>query len=182
MAEQSDTGSKTASPTINYPAQVYFIRHGIAAERGTSADDDQRPLVNKGIRKTEKIAQRLVELGLQFDGLLTSPLVRAVQTAEILCRAGAATDYQIFQPLAPEGRLCAWLAWLADWLSPECQSIALVGHEPELSQWAQLLVQGTADDRWVLKKAGIIGIDIPAYTAPIGASQLVWLAPPRFIV
>lgn len=181
MTEQEKTKLEAAL-TVNYPAQVYLIRHGIAAERGTYTEDDQRPLVDKGIRKTEKVAQRLVELGLQFDGLLTSPLVRATQTAEILCRVGVATDYQVFQPLAPGGSLSAWLAWLTTWLSPERQSVALVGHEPDLSQWAQLLVQGAADDRWVLKKAGIIGINILAHTSPVGSSQLVWLAPPRFIL
>ena len=182
MSEQYDTQSGLTALKLSYPAQVYLIRHGIAAERGTYTDDDQRPLVDKGVRKTEKIAQRLMELGLRFDGLLTSPLVRAVQTAEILCRVGVAADYQMFQPLAPGGSLAAWLTWLTDWLSPQHQSIALVGHEPDLSQWGQILVQGAINDRWIMKKAGVIGIYMPAHINPIGGSQLVWLAPPRFIL
>ncbi|MFG6098561.1 phosphohistidine phosphatase SixA [Leptothoe sp. ISB3NOV94-8A] len=165
-----------------YATQVYFIRHGIAAERGTYVDDHQRPLVDKGIQKTQKIAQRLVSLGLHFDMLLTSPLVRAVQTAKILCEAKLALDYQLFPPLAPEGCLQHWLSWLESWQSEVPKSLALVGHKPDLSQWAQQLVQGNSNDRWVFKKAGIIGLTLPDAQSAIGNSQLFWLAPPRLIL
>ena len=170
------------SHTPDYVTQVYFIRHGIAAERGTYLDDDQRPLIKKGIRKTEKIAQRLLTLGLRFDRLLTSPLVRAVQTAEILCQAGLTQDYQVFKPLAPNGSLQDWLDWLGALQSVALTNLALVGHEPDLSQWAQQLVQGSIEHRWVLKKAGIVGITVPEAQIAIGRSQLFWLAPPRFIL
>jgi phosphohistidine phosphatase len=158
------------------------MRHGIAAERGTYLDDDQRPLVTKGIHKTETIAQRLVSLGLHFDTLLTSPLIRATQTAEILYQANLVPDYQVFQPLAPNGHLHDWLNWLMAWQSPDHQTLALVGHEPDLSQWAQQLVEGCINNRWTLKKAGIIGITVPEAKTAIGQSELFWLAPPRFIL
>lgn len=64
--------------------ELYLIRHGIAAERGTYPKDEERPLTEKGRAKTQKVAQRLYALGLRFDFILTSPLVRARQTAEIL--------------------------------------------------------------------------------------------------
>lgn len=166
----------------DYATAVYFIRHGIAAERGTYLDDDQRPLIEKGIHKTEKIAQRLLNLGLRFDILLTSPLVRAVQTAEVLCQAGLTQDYQIFQPLAPNGSIQDWLDWLSVRQSADLINLALIGHEPDLSQWAQLLVQGSIDNRWVLKKAGIIGVTLPVAKNAIGHSQLFWLAPPRLML
>lgn len=162
--------------------QVYLIRHGIAAERGTHLDDTQRPLVEKGIRKTEKVAQRLTALKLRFDTLLTSPLVRAVQTAELLYQAGLAENYQVFGALGPGGSLHVWLEWLHNWQSSEHATLALVGHEPDLSQWAQQLVQGSSDNHWVLKKAGVIGIAVPKDKHVIGQSQLFWLAPPRLIL
>lgn len=167
---------------FEHATQVYLIRHGIAVERGSYPDDGQRPLVEKGLRKTEKIAQRLLTLGLQFDTLLTSPLVRAIQTAELLCAAGLAQDYQIFNPLSPEGNLQDWLVWLGTWESLKHQTLAMVGHEPDLSQWAQQLVQGRISARWVLKKAGIIGISVPDARHAIGQSELFWLAPPRLIL
>ncbi|MEM8612020.1 MAG: phosphohistidine phosphatase SixA [Cyanobacteria bacterium P01_H01_bin.105] len=170
----------------DYVTQVYFIRHGISVERGTYLDDTQRPLTEKGLYKTQKIAQRLVTLGLRFDSLLTSPLVRAVQTAEILCQADLVTAYERFNALAPDGKLHDWLTWLSTWQSSERTTLAVVGHEPDLSQWAQQLVQGESNDRWVLKKAGIIGLNIPEVNSEaanvIGHSQLFWLAPPRLIL
>ena len=92
--------------------EVYFIRHGIAAERGTYADDEQRPLVERGKVKTAKVAQRLLATGLKFDLILSSPLVRAYQTAEILQQAGLSKTIETFLPLKPDGEIAQWLEWL----------------------------------------------------------------------
>ena len=165
------------SPVI----QVYFIRHGIAAERGTYANDGQRPLSQKGILITEKVAQRLAALDLHVDTLLSSPLMRAVQTAELLCQADLATAFQVFEPLAPGGNLQDWLDWLGE-RSLGHETVALVGHAPDLSKWAQQLVQGERDAQWVFKKAGIIGVSLSDPKNSIGRSQLFWLAPPRLML
>ncbi|MEO0352865.1 MAG: phosphohistidine phosphatase SixA [Cyanobacteria bacterium P01_A01_bin.15] len=165
----------------NSTTQVYFIRHGIAAERGTYVNDAQRPLIQKGLLKTKQVAQRLAALDLYFDTLLSSPLVRAVQTAELLCQADLATAFQVFEPLAPGGNLQDWLDWLGE-RSLGHETVALVGHAPDLSEWAQQLVQGGHDAQWVLKKAGIIGVSLSDPQNAIGHSQLFWLAPPRFMV
>ncbi|MBX2863445.1 MAG: phosphohistidine phosphatase SixA [Leptolyngbyaceae cyanobacterium MAG.088] len=182
MSDRNDIKNDVPAGPINYRTQVYFIRHGIAAERGTYLKDEQRPLTDKGIHKTAKIAQRLSTLDLQFDLLFTSPLVRAVQTAEILCQANLATDYQIFPSLKPGGNLQDWLDWLNTWQTSTSQTVALVGHEPTLSQWSQQLVHGSTHHHWVLKKAGIIGLSIPQAKQAIGQSELFWLAPPRLIL
>ena len=63
---------------------LYLIRHGIAAEPEEYDTDSERPLTKEGERKTRKIAQRLYELEIQFDLILTSPLLRAQQTAAVL--------------------------------------------------------------------------------------------------
>ncbi|MFN5979883.1 MAG: SixA phosphatase family protein, partial [Pseudanabaena sp.] len=62
---------------------IYLIRHGIAEDRENYEDDTLRPHTNEGQRKTKHVAKRLYDLGLRFDLLQTSPLVRAQQTAEI---------------------------------------------------------------------------------------------------
>ena len=62
---------------------LYLIRHGIAEEHGTYEDDTQRPLTDEGRKKTKQVAKRLYDLGLRFDLLQTSPLVRAQQTADV---------------------------------------------------------------------------------------------------
>ena len=163
--------------------ELYFIRHGIAAERGTYPHDEERPLTEKGRSRTTKVAQRLQMLGCQVDRILSSPLVRAQQTTEILLAAGISDAFEIANDLAPEGCLQTWLPWLSQWQTTYPQSrIALVGHEPNLSDWAQQLVTGQTSDRWSLKKAGVIGVQVPVAETAIGHSELFWLAPPRLIL
>lgn len=163
--------------------ELYFIRHGIAAERGTYANDAERSLTEKGRSRTQQVAERLIFLGCKFDCILTSPLIRARQTTDILLQVGLSTASEIMVDLAPEGDLQSWLLWLAQWQKHYSQSsLALVGHEPGLSLWAQQLVVGQTSDRWVLKKAGVIGVQVPAAAAAIGQSYLFWLAPPRLML
>jgi phosphohistidine phosphatase len=163
--------------------ELYLIRHGIAAERGTYANDDDRPLVEKGHQRTAQVAKRLVDLGCTVDLLLTSPLVRAQQTAEILLQAGFAPQLESLEHLAPGGSIARWLDWLTEWQSTAPQGrLALVGHEPDLSRWGQQLVTGQICDRWELKKAGIIGLQVPEAQAAIAGSSLFWLTPPRLFL
>ncbi len=65
--------------------ELYLIRHGVAAERGENyPDDTKRPLTNEGVQKLRKEARALLELDITFDVILTSPLVRTRQTAEVV--------------------------------------------------------------------------------------------------
>lgn len=168
--------------------QTYFIRHGIAVERSSERADETRSLTPKGLAKTQQVAQALLDQGLQFEALLTSPLVRARQTAEILHSAGLSARVEEFLPLSPGGHLSDWLTWLETWQQARSdqQSVALVGHEPDLSQWAQQLVSGANSPppsrQWILKKAGVIGLQVPAASHAMGQSQLFWLSPPRFLL
>lgn len=163
--------------------ELYFIRHGIAAERGTYARDDDRPLTDRGRDRTRQVAQRLMALGCRVEHILTSPLIRARQTTDILLEVGVAPAAETIDTLAPGGCLRDWLDWLSQWQLAHPQSrLALVGHEPTLSTWAQQLVTGESSDRWVLKKAGVIGVQVPAATEAIGHSQLFWLTPPRLFL
>ncbi|WP_404791199.1 phosphohistidine phosphatase SixA [Altericista sp. CCNU0014] len=162
--------------------QIYLIRHGLAGERGTYEDDRERPLTAKGQSKTKAVAQQLKAFGLSFDEILTSPLVRARQTADILLQADLAPHLSTTDALAPLGSFSSWLEWLQAWRQGDSDSLALVGHEPDLSQWAELLVWGEVRGALQLKKAGIIGIEIPDNVDPLGNSILFWLTPPRLFV
>lgn len=163
--------------------EVFLIRHGIAVERQAGIPDRDRPLTEKGRDRTQQVAQRLGELGCHFDALLTSPLVRAYQTAEILVTAGLAPDYALHSPLAPDGELHHWLDWLADWQGTHSQgTLALVGHEPDLTTWGQRLLGATTTSHWQLKKAGIIGLQVPAADIALGNSLLFWLTSPRWLL
>lgn len=162
--------------------ELYIVRHGLAGEHGSYADDTQRPLTEEGQQKTRQVAQRLKVLDIRFDCILTSPLVRAQQTAEILQKVGLGKQLETSAALAPGGNLDDWLTWLETWKQTGGKRMAIVGHEPGLSHWAETLVWGKAGDRLVLKKAGVIGLILPTQGSPVGSSTLFWLSPPRFLL
>ncbi|ABA22325.1 phosphohistidine phosphatase, SixA [Trichormus variabilis ATCC 29413] len=163
--------------------ELYLIRHGIAEEQKTGIKDEERELTKEGKQKTEKVAHRLVELGQQFDLIVTSPLMRAHQTAEILVASGLSCQLEESNHLAPNGNIFNWLDyWLKPRNFPENAQIAIVGHEPCLSNWAEILLWGEAKDSLVLKKAGMIGLKLPEIGSPVGRSQMFWLTPPRYLL
>ena len=192
---------------------IYLIRHGIAADRAEYDIDEDRPLTNEGKQKTQKIAKRLKEdFKLHFDSILFSPLVRAQQTAEILQKAGLATQMETSHHLAPAGDIKAWLDWLDKWQqripkherlssaswstsarasterracgeeSTGGSSLALVGHQPNLGNWAEILAWGEPRGALVVKKAGVIGLSLPETGSPLGRCSLFLLTPPKFLL
>ena len=163
--------------------ELYLIRHGIAAERGIYANDAERPLTDKGREKTQKVAQRLYDIGLRLDLILTSPLIRAYQTAEILHNLGLTKQVAESLPLAPGGDIQDWLSWLSQWRnSYPAKYLALVGHQPNLGYWAELLVWGNIRGQIRVKKAGVIGINLPDTGTPIGNSELFLLTSPKYLL
>ena len=159
-----------------------MIRHGIATEREIDTKDEERSLTEQGRRKTEKVAKQLLTLGLQFQLILTSPLTRSRQTAEILRSAGLSEQLEEAISLAPQGNINQWLEWLEGWQHASKSNLALVGHQPDLGQWASTLVWGQAQDGIILRKAGVIGLMIPDTGTPVGRSQMFWLTPPKFLL
>lgn len=164
--------------------KLYLIRHGIAALREDYANDEERPLTDKGRQKTAQVAKELHDRGLRFDLVLTSPLVRAKETAVILQKAGLASNVEEFTPLAPDGDIQAWVSWLKQrWQRDTSdKSLALVGHQPDLGNWAETLVWGNAQEKLILKKAGVIGIKIPDTQSPIAQSELFLLTSPKWLL
>jgi len=164
--------------------ELYLIRHGIAVDRGSNISDEERTLTAQGRQKTQQVAHRLEHLGLRFDLILTSPLVRSRQTAEILQNQGLSRQLEEASTLAPGGDIQDWLGWLGQWqqTTPVSWVLALVGHQPNLAQWAEILVWGEARDAIDLKKAGIIGLKLPKTKSPVGHSRLFWLTQPKFLL
>ncbi|WP_353929943.1 phosphohistidine phosphatase SixA [Okeanomitos corallinicola TIOX110] len=163
--------------------QLYLIRHGIAEEHQPELKDEERQLTKEGRQKTEKVAQRLVKLGLKFDLILSSPFVRAHQTADILIAAGLSSQLEISDHLTFAGDIHNWLEdWFHPRNFPQNTQLALVGHEPCLSSWAEILLWGEAKEQLILKKAGMIGIKLPDDGSPVGRSQMFWLTPPKYLL
>jgi phosphohistidine phosphatase len=167
---------------MSHKTSIYLIRHGIAAEKGTYARDEERPLIKKGRQETKKVARKLQKLDLHFDLILTSPLVRARETAEILYKAGLGSQITESIALAPMGNFSDWLVWISDrHKSIPGESLALVGHQPDLGHWAERLVWGNVKDSIDLKKSGIIGISLPESEHILGQCSLFWLMTPKLL-
>ena len=165
---------------------LYLIRHGIAGDRADYEDDTQRPLTDEGRKKTQQVAKRLYDLGLRFDLLQTSPLVRAQQTAETFADTFKNSPVEQFPELAPDGNLDKWLEWVKSWLAnhpqPAKASLGIIGHEPDLSSWAEILIWGESKGALVLKKAGIIGLAMPEQDSWQGKGILFLSIPPKLLI
>jgi phosphohistidine phosphatase len=160
--------------------KLYLMRHGLAIERGIYLEDGDRPLTDLGKKKTAQVSQHLQKLELRFELIVTSPLVRAQQTAEILHHQSLSRDLEISPHLAPEGDLSRFLTELVSYAKPEASLIA-VGHQPDLGNWAEMLIYGQVREVIVLKKAGIIGLQLPDPGEAIANSQLFWLTSPKLL-
>ena len=118
--------------------------------------------------------------GLKFDLILTSPLVRAAQTAAILKQAGLSTKITTFLALKPEGDIAELLTWLQEWQTNQPNGkLALVGHQPDLGNWTEMLVWGAVTRQIVIKKAGVVGLKLPNIGTPIARSTLFLLLSPK---
>jgi phosphohistidine phosphatase len=163
-------------------AELYLVRHGLAGVSSPSRDDRSRPLTGAGVQRTRAVARRLFEAGLHLDALLSSPLVRARQTADILFEVGLAPKPESFLPLAPGGDVDLFLRWLRRWQRKGRRRVGLVGHMPDLGAWAEVLLLGEARGKVVLKKAGVLGLALPSSGSPLGRCSLFLLVPPRLLV
>ena len=158
--------------------ELYLIRHGLAAQRGDSyPDDTKRPLTPRGIERLQQEAEGLVELDVTFDVILTSPLVRTRQTAEIIAGAFDPHPHLVnVEALAPGGSHQAVLADLEK--HARRNRIAIVGHEPEIGELAARLI-GTGHPI-EFKKGAICRIDVDTLP-PSGPGALRWLLTPKIL-
>ena len=120
--------------------ELYLIRHGVAADRGSDyPDDSKRPLTSDGISRLRKSAKALAELDVDFDQIIASPLVRTKQTADIFAQALPSNPSVVLSDsLAPAGTPSAVFQELGKHMRRA--RIALVGHEPNLGELAARLI------------------------------------------
>ncbi len=159
---------------------LYLLRHGLAAEPGAGGahTDAERPLTPKGERKLWRSAEAMQALGLSFDLILTSPCVRARQTAEIVAQAvGARKRIELTGALAPGAGTRKVIEHLAR-LEPAPEDVLLVGHEPGMSELISLLVAGDSGLSVVMKKGGLCKLSAESLQAGRCAA-LEWLLTPK---
>jgi phosphohistidine phosphatase len=135
---------------------LYIVRHAIAVERDTPGfdDDSQRPLTDNGRKKMKKIVKGLRQLEVELDLILTSPYVRARDTAEILADGFKMKDsVACSDNLIPPGNFDQLIAEITG--KYQVNSLALVGHEPMLSSFVSFLATGNTEAALTLKKGGV---------------------------
>ena len=158
---------------------LYIVRHAIAGERGPEfPDDTRRPLTEDGIARFRKVVAGLADLGVEPDVVLSSPLVRARQTADLLSK-GLRGHPAVVETgaLAPDATLEALMTELRR--HARQGAIALVGHEPRLGEITARLLG--CPGRLEFRKGGVCRLDVDRFP-PTGPARLQWFAPPKLLV
>jgi phosphohistidine phosphatase len=161
--------------------KLYIVRHAIAESHGTPGiSDDDRPLTEEGRKKMRQAAAGLLRLGYIPEVILSSPLPRARQTAEILLEAfGGKTELKIAPSLAPSGARKELYGHLRE-LGQSLENVMIVGHQPSLGEIAGEIVWGSAEHYIDLKKGGACVVDLESlHGVPKGT--LVSLLPPSVL-
>jgi phosphohistidine phosphatase len=160
---------------------LFIIRHAIAAEAGSAgfADDSQRPLTEKGRMKMEAVARGLHSLNVNLDLILSSPYLRARETADILAdvfkmRARPALN----ENLTPMGDIERLIGEIK--ASTSVENLALVGHEPSLSALISMLLAGTPEILVNMKKGGVCCLTLDNMRKD--QAMLEWLLTPSQLI
>jgi phosphohistidine phosphatase len=160
--------------------KLSLLRHGIAADRGGAEyeNDSERPLTPKGDRRMRRIGKGIQAVGLSYDLILSSPYLRAKQTAEIVAQVLSAPEgVMLAETLTPEGNPRQLIEALRT-DHRERQDVLLVGHEPSLSRLISTLLTGGPNLSVVIKRGGLCALDVE--TLRFGrCATLVSLLSPR---
>ena len=160
--------------------KLLVIRHAIAMDPEEFADtgepDDRRPLTNYGAKRMRKNAKGIRTLVDKIDRFASSPLTRALETAEIVSEVFSIDQAELCAALVPGIALEEFEEWARD--RAEADVLAIVGHEPHLSTLVTWLMTGMQESRLQLKKGGACLLEFES--APRrNAGSLLWLLTPR---
>ena len=160
--------------------KLLVIRHAIAMDSEEFADtgetDDRRPLTNYGAKRMRKNAKGLRTLIDRIDRFATSPLTRAIETAEIISEVFSIDQAELCAALVPRMALEEFEEWARE--RTDTDVLAIVGHEPHLSVLVTWLMTGSQESRIQLKKGGACLLEFES--APRrNSATLLWLLTPR---
>ena len=175
-----DPPALSAQRARNRRMELLIVRHGIACERDARRwpDDGERPLSSQGLARARKAAAGLKRLVRPPARVLASPLVRAQETAAVLCEIAGWPGAQACAELAPGAAPETLLAALRR--LPETR-VAVVGHEPNLSHLLSVTLPGAAGrDAFRFRKMGAALLSFPGAARP-GGARLEWLVPARLL-
>ncbi|HXN88376.1 MAG TPA: phosphohistidine phosphatase SixA [Methylocella sp.] len=158
--------------------QLYIVRHGIAIDREDpkSPAEAERYLTEEGIAKTRQVAKGIAAVGVHVDLMVSSPYLRAMQTAAIFASALDYPEQKIRQSesLLPGAEPVAFLRELAR--EKNASSVFCFGHAPHMDG---LLAATVGAPRHItsMKKAGVAFVELKRVSPPNG--QLIWLVTPK---
>jgi phosphohistidine phosphatase len=158
--------------------ELYLMRHALAVPRGTAgyAQDADRPLTDDGRKKLEAVCRGLSYLATDWDVILTSPLVRARQTAEAVASYFEMSHLIQETPVLGPGHTTKQLVGILKDL-PAVKSVLAVGHEPSLSQHLSCFVFGTPRGKFSFKKSGVACLEFQERPEE-GEGTLSWMMAP----
>jgi len=144
--------------------KIFVVRHAIAEDRiaffKKNKKDDLRPLTSKGKKEFKEVSKKLVKLCSKVDVYFASPLMRALQTAEILEKRYK-KKFKVVDELRPDRGHADLLSFLK---RQKKNSVMIVGHEPFLSEFIGFCVTGRSQSLVDLKKGGLTILDqIPGF-------------------
>jgi phosphohistidine phosphatase len=176
--ERVDPSADRAIAEEGY-VQVLVVRHAIAEQKEefarTGTDDSQRPLTGDGRRKMRRGTAGLRAVVPTIDVLATSPLLRAVQTAEILAAVYNGRNMVTVKELSPDSEFPPFLRWLRT--QDAGGTVAIVGHEPHLSGLTSWLLTGRKRSFISLKKGAACLLEFREQPKA-GAATLAWALAP----
>jgi phosphohistidine phosphatase len=149
--------------------KLCFLRHGEADWPNWDKPDDERPLTEHGRKEMKRVAKFLERVKFAPDAIITSPLPRAAQTAEIVAKR-LAIDLTSDPGLAHGFNIERLRRMLA---KRDAECVMIVGHEPEFSQ----VIGELTGDKIKISKAGVALLEI---NRSCTSGMLLWLFPPRF--
>jgi phosphohistidine phosphatase len=155
--------------------ELYLLRHAHAGDPlAWTGPDEQRPLSDKGEKQADRLGRFLAGIGFQPDAIITSPKLRAAQTAEIVA-GHLGLPFRMDDRLADRLDVATLETLLRDAGDPERPVI--VGHDPDFSELAAEL---SGARELPLKKGALARIDVERPLEP-GGGTLAWLVPPDLL-
>lgn len=156
---------------------VYFLRHANAGESlADPKQDEKRPLDQLGIEQSQRISRVLAGLGVKLDAIISSPLVRAKQTAALAAaELGYTKSVLLDKALRPDAEFEHFQQILRR--HSKTESIMVVGHNPNLSEFLSLLVTDEETAQAIdLKKGALARLEWKPRR-----SSLHWILTPRLV-
>ncbi len=156
---------------------VYFVRHASAGHHlANPAQDEKRPLDEQGIEQCTQVGRALAAMEVHVDAVISSPLKRATQTASLVANEiGFDGKLQRTSALRPNAQMEAFRELLDQ--NAKLEAVAVVGHNPSLSQFLSLLIsEGASENSVDLKKGAVARLDVSG-----GSGALKWILTPKMV-